>query len=108
MPVSTSRRAMSVNRPTSGLWADSQGSSNRGQAVSHSALRFGGAPMSGPSILSDDEDDELLKQMARKLSALARWDTETNQRVIVLFEGRDTAGKGGSIEMIRRVLNPRQ
>jgi len=64
--------------------------------------------MSGPSSLGDDEYDELLKPMARELSALARWVTETNARVIFLFEGRDTAGKGGSIEMFRRVLNPRQ
>ena len=64
--------------------------------------------MSGPSKLSDDEYRDLLKPMARELSALARWVTETQQRVIVIFEGRDTAGKGGSIEMFRRVLNPRQ
>jgi polyphosphate kinase 2 len=64
--------------------------------------------MSGPSKLSDDEYRELLKPMARELSALARWVSETEQRVIILFEGRDTAGKGGSIEMFRRVLNPRQ
>ena len=64
--------------------------------------------MSGPSKLSDDGYRDLLKPMARELSALARWVTETDQRVIVVFEGRDTAGKGGSIEMFRRVLNPRQ
>ena len=28
--------------------------------------------------------------------------------MIVLFEGRDTAGKGGSIDMFARMLNPRQ
>ena len=39
---------------------------------------------------------------------LARWVSETGQRVIMLFEGRDTAGKGGSIDMFARVLNPRQ
>ena len=64
--------------------------------------------MSGPSKLSDDEYRDLLKPMARELSALARWVTETQQRVIIIFEGRATAGKGGSIEMFRRVLNPRQ
>ena len=37
--------------------------------------------------------------MAQELSALARWVTETSQRIVILFEGRDTAGKGGSIEM---------
>jgi polyphosphate kinase 2 len=64
--------------------------------------------MSGPSRLSDGEYDDLLKPMARELSGLARWVAETQQRVIILFEGRDTAGKGGSIEMFRRALNPRQ
>jgi polyphosphate kinase 2 len=33
---------------------------------------------------------------------------ETGQRIVVVFEGRDTAGKGGSIDMFARVLNPRQ
>jgi polyphosphate kinase 2 len=64
--------------------------------------------MSGPSKLNDKDYRELLKPMAQELSALARWVTETDRRVVILFEGRDTAGKGGSIEMIRRVLNPRQ
>jgi polyphosphate kinase 2 len=32
---------------------------------------------------------------------------ETNQRVLVLFEGRDTAGKGGAIMRFIRFLNPR-
>ena len=64
--------------------------------------------MSGPSKLSDQEYDELLKPLAQELSAMARWVSETDQRMIVVFEGRDTAGKGGSIEMFARLLNPRQ
>jgi len=67
-----------------------------------------GALMSGDSKLSHDEYEELLEPLARELSAMARWVSETDQRVIVLFEGRDTAGKGGSIDMIARLLNPRQ
>ena len=39
---------------------------------------------------------------------MARWVSETGQRMVVIFEGRDTAGKGGSIDMFARVLNPRQ
>jgi polyphosphate kinase 2 len=64
--------------------------------------------MSGDSQLSDHEYDELLKPLAKELSAMARWVSETNQRMVVLFEGRDTAGKGGSIDMFARLLNPRQ
>ncbi len=46
--------------------------------------------------------------MAKELAAMARWVSETGQRMVVVFEGRDTAGKGGSIDMFARVLNPRQ
>jgi polyphosphate kinase len=64
--------------------------------------------MSGKSKLSDEEYVELLKPMAKELSAMARWVAETRQRMVVIFEGRDTAGKGGSIDMFARLLNPRQ
>jgi polyphosphate kinase 2 len=64
--------------------------------------------MSGKSSLDDVEYEELLKPLSRELSAMARWVSETKQRMVIVFEGRDTAGKGGSIEMFARVLNPRQ
>ena len=64
--------------------------------------------MSGKSELDEAEYEELLKPMARELSAMARWVAETGQRMVIIFEGRDTAGKGGSIDMFARVLNPRQ
>lgn len=64
--------------------------------------------MSGKSILDDEDYEELLKPLSKELSAMARWVSETRQRMVIVFEGRDTAGKGGSIEMFARVLNPRQ
>ena len=64
--------------------------------------------MSGPSRLTEEEYLELLKPLAKELAAMARWVSETNQRVVIVFEGRDTAGKGGSIDMFARLLNPRQ
>jgi polyphosphate kinase 2 len=64
--------------------------------------------MSGKTSLGDEEYQELLKPMSKELSAMARWVSETKQRMVVVFEGRDTAGKGGSIDMFARVLNPRQ
>ena len=64
--------------------------------------------MSGRHGLTQDEYETLLKPMGKELSAMARWVSETKQRMVILFEGRDTAGKGGSIDMFARVLNPRQ
>jgi hypothetical protein len=53
--------------------------------------------MSGTSRLTEEEYLALLEPMAQELSAMARWVSETGQRMIVILEGRDTAGKGGSI-----------
>jgi len=64
--------------------------------------------VSGKSKLSEEQYEELLKPLAEELSAMARWVSETGQRIVILFEGRDTAGKGGSIDMFAHVLNPRQ
>ena len=54
------------------------------------------------SILSTEDYEALLKPLTKELGTMARWVAETDQRVVVLFEGRDTAGKGGSIDMIAR------
>ena len=64
--------------------------------------------MSGDGKLSEADYLELLKPLAKELSAMARWVSETGQRMVIVFEGRDTAGKGGSIDMFARLLNPRQ
>ncbi|NHN89322.1 polyphosphate kinase 2 [Acetobacter conturbans] len=49
---------------------------------------------------------ELLR-MQGELVKLQDWVQETGQRVVVLFEGRDAAGKGGVIKRITQRLNPR-
>ena len=64
--------------------------------------------MSGKAKLSEEQYQKLLEPMAHELGTMARWVAETRQRMIILFEGRDTAGKGGSIDMFARLLNPRQ
>ena len=64
--------------------------------------------MSGDSKLNRPEYEALLKPLGKELVSLSRWVGELGKRVVVIFEGRDTAGKGGSIDMFARVLNPRQ
>jgi polyphosphate kinase 2 len=59
-------------------------------------------------LISVEEYQSALKPLLKELSSAARWIAETKQRVVVLFEGRDTAGKGGSIFMFATTLNPRQ
>lgn len=52
--------------------------------------------------------DELIEPMQADLVAMARWVAATGNRIVVLLEGRDTAGKGGAINAIADLLNPRQ
>ena len=52
--------------------------------------------------------EALLEPMTHELVAMARWAKATGERICVLFEGRDTAGKGGTIKAIREKINPRQ
>lgn len=58
--------------------------------------------------LTSEEYEKNLKPLRQELSDMARWVCETGQRIVVIFEGRDTAGKGGAIDAIRRGINPRQ
>ena len=52
--------------------------------------------------------EKYLAPMEAELVAMARWAAVTGQRLCILFEGRDTAGKGGAIQAIADKLNPRQ
>ena len=73
-----------------------------------------------PSTIVDMEDhppypEPIGKKRYRKelhhlqieLLKMQRWVKETDQRIVMLFEGRDAAGKGGSIRRFSRYLNPR-
>jgi polyphosphate kinase 2 len=47
------------------------------------------------------------KELQVELLKVQHWVKETGQRVIVIFEGRDAAGKGGTIKRFMEHLNPR-
>ena len=52
--------------------------------------------------------DKLLAPLHEELVAMARWAASSGARIAVIFEGRDTAGKGGAIAAIAARINPRQ
>ncbi len=52
--------------------------------------------------------EKLLQPMEEELVATARWARHCGARICVIFEGRDTAGKGGAIRAVGERLNPRQ
>ena len=61
-----------------------------------------------PDRLSKDDYDEALEPLQLQINDVARWLQHTGKRLLVLIEGRDTAGKGGVISAIADTLNPRQ
>ncbi|MEO7244021.1 MAG: polyphosphate kinase 2 [Rubrivivax sp.] len=62
----------------------------------------------GNRRLDKDEYEDELEPMELELNDMARWLQHTGRRLLVLIEGRDTAGKGGVISAIANTLNPRQ
>lgn len=52
--------------------------------------------------------EDKLKKLQVELIHLQQWVVENNQKVVVIFEGRDAAGKGGAIRRITEHLNPRE
>ena len=48
-----------------------------------------------------------LEMLQAEMVALQKWVMDNNKRVAVIFEGRDAAGKGGSIKRFKEHLNPR-
>ena len=48
-----------------------------------------------------------LKKLQTEVIKLQTWAIENNEKIVVLFEGRDAAGKGGAIRRITERINPR-
>ncbi len=47
-------------------------------------------------------------KLQAELLKVQKWVGETGERIVVLFEGRDAAGKGGTIKRFNEHLNPRE
>ena len=62
----------------------------------------------GHNGLSKKAYFERLEGLQLELNRMARWLQATGTRLVVVVEGRDTAGKGGAIGAISNRLNPRQ
>ncbi len=59
-------------------------------------------------VLKDLAYEEELRQLQAELVTMQKWVIEQNKRVAILFEGRDAAGKGGTILRFTQHLRPRE
>ena len=65
------------------------------------------AKKTGADIMSDEAYHKALARLHVELVKMQEWVRKTGEKVVVIFEGRDAAGKGGAIKRIIEPLNPR-
>lgn len=58
-------------------------------------------------VLKSLQYEDELKKLQIELVKLQQWVSNTKNRVVIIFEGRDAAGKGGNIRRFAEHLNPR-
>ena len=61
----------------------------------------------GVKKISNKKYEKILSSQQVELVKLQKWIAVQGLKVIIVFEGRDAAGKGGSIKRITQSLNPR-
>lgn len=71
------------------------------------AMLEGGEKFQPEKVLRYVNYEKRLENYQVQLIKLQNWVIENRQRVCILFEGRDAAGKGGAIRRITHHLNPR-
>lgn len=57
--------------------------------------------------MNRDEYEDLKQELQIELLKMQSWVKETGQKILILFEGRDAAGKGGTIKRMMEHMNPR-
>ena len=74
---------------------------------SRSPSPFSGDVETEKSKLKRKDYEKELRKLQRDLADLQDWVKSTGQRIIVVFEGRDAAGKGGTIRALTERVSPR-
>ncbi|BFN00269.1 polyphosphate kinase 2 [Moraxella sp. K02] len=70
-------------------------------------LRYDGEPLTDSEKIARHIYFNELIRLQKELIKLQDWVVATGERIVVIFEGRDSAGKGGAIKRITQRLNPR-
>lgn len=59
-------------------------------------------------VIKDMSYEKELESLQVELIKLQNWMYDNNKRMMIIFEGRDAAGKGGAIKRFTQYLNPRK
>jgi polyphosphate kinase len=91
--IGSKKRLFDIDDPKLPKWID------------EAKLTSGGYPYA--KKLDEDEAAKKLEQLQIELVKLQEWQGTSKARIVVVFEGRDAAGKGGTINAVRANMNPR-
>ncbi|MCV6547718.1 MAG: polyphosphate kinase 2 [Cohaesibacter sp.] len=75
------------------------------QALKERMMASGGYPYDKKLKRSDYEAD--LERLQIEMVKVQEWVQSKGERIVIVFEGRDAAGKGGSIKALTQYTNPR-
>src|SRR6476661_8672647 len=73
----------------------------------HGEARSSQAEAGPPAKMKTKEYEREMRLLHGELVALQEWVKSTGAKVCIVFEGRDTAGKGGTIKRITERVSPR-
>lgn len=93
LTIGDKKRVFDINEPKLPDW------------IEKNALTSGHYPYE--KKMGRDEYEATLEALQIELVKLQSWMLQTGERVVALFEGRDAAGKGGTIFTLRQYMNPR-
>ena len=80
---------------------------NGGKAGDNRASKHGKAKAEGSDKLKRKDYDEQLERLHVELVKLQEWVVHEGLKICIVFEGRDGAGKGGTIKAITERVSPR-
>lgn len=70
-------------------------------------MRFADGPFPYDKRIKRSDYVARKHQLQAELLKVQRWVRESEQKIVILFEGRDAAGKGGTVQRFMEHLNPR-
>jgi polyphosphate kinase 2 len=100
-PPKSSSRPKAAAEPAFDIEAESLPAS-----IADAAFRSGDYPYD--KRMKRKRYDREIEPLQIELQKLLRWTREEGERIVIVFEGRDGAGKGGTITRFTQHLNPRQ
>ena len=78
-----------------------------GGRVPYSPMSTSNTDKNKPAKLSKKAYEKELLRLQAELVAMQQWVVENGERLVIIMEGRDAAGKGSAIKRITQYLNPR-